>query len=385
MEQLQNNGILELVYTAARQNISALTESIRCNGNEPSEFQKQFKQQTKAAESTTIQEPKEKVEQSTENPVEDSESAQRTLENEQVVVQHLIAAGVVNITTVDEMAQSQEATVELTVGLNVEQNTAITAGVNVEATSMQMAETPMQETMQQEQGSTMLVGNTSEQPTEAAQETIVVTEQTQLENQSEQPGLQNSDAMARTDAASKTVKEENFKVTDAAEGTQQVFENVQEIPVKVGETTTLKQIAETASVEEQVEVKLSQALEQGVGKVEIQLTPGHLGTVTVELTRTVDGTLSIVLSAENSQTGSLLEKHSSNLQNLLMAGGQERVQIEVHNTQESQQHQQQQDFAEGRNGNQHQQQEQSRREPRDAQDFLQQLRLGLIPMDSEAS
>lgn len=387
MEQLQNNGVLELVRYMTQQNVSTLTETVQSSRNEPSEFQKELEQQTKTAQRETAQaaeQPKaEQAEQKAEAPVKEEENAKQTLETEQAVMQQLIAAGVVNITPVNETATVQEAPVELAVEATVNTVQAEPEGVVAAQTAM-TAEQPT--VVQQEQVNAPQTEQSGQPVETEVQGPVTVQErQPQAELQPRQDGgQQGPEFTAKTETAPQTVERDEVEVTNAAEGAQPLFEQVDEIPVKVGETDAPQPATQTTNVEEQVEVKLTEALEQGESKLEIQLTPEYLGTIKVELTRSADGTLHIVLNAENGQTGSLLEKHSANLQNLLMANGQERVQVEVQNTQENQQHPQQ-DLADGRNGNQQNGQQQSRREPQDAQDFLQQLRLGLIPADEEES
>ena len=172
---------------------------------------------------------------------------------------------------------------------------------------------------------------------------------------------------------------------ESAETETPVFGEVQEVPVKVGEApvTAEEQVMETAKpVETQVREKLTQALDRGETRVEIQLEPENLGRVRVELTRGQDGLLHVALRAENSQTQTLLEKDASGLQALLMRNTQQEVQVEVSPQQESQR----QDFEDGRqHGQQQDPQQQKQERKQNGLDFLQQLRLGLIPLDGEAS
>ena len=92
--------------------------------------------------------------------------------------------------------------------------------------------------------------------------------------------------------------------------------------------------------------------------------------------------LHVALRAENSQTQTLLEKDATGLQALLMRNTQQEVQVEVSPQQESQR----QDFEDGRqHGQQQDPQQQKQEQKRNGLDFLQQLRLGLIPLDGEAS
>ena len=93
-----------------------------------------------------------------------------------------------------------------------------------------------------------------------------------------------------------------------------------------------------------------------------------------------DGKLVVVLHAENRDTQNLLSKDMSRLAELLGRESQQEVRVEVPRQEESQR----QDLYEQQQEQQRQrQQEQRRRRETGGEDFLQQLRLGLIPMDGE--
>lgn len=116
-------------------------------------------------------------------------------------------------------------------------------------------------------------------------------------------------------------------------------------------------------------------------RVEITLTPEHLGKLTVEISRGENGALSVVLHASSERAANLLERGSANLQSLLSSNVKNEVQVEVRPAEESQQQFLNPD---GQNRGQQQQQQQQnerRREQHSAQDFLQQLRLGLVDVD----
>lgn len=371
MEQMQTNMmLLNMVQQMAQQPIAK--PAVECAKNEPSEFQKELEQQTQAAQ--TEKRPDETVRsekpEQTEKPVQENSDTEQ-LQNAQELARQVAQAGLIwadtNAVAVETVAQtdaqvavvmSAAAVVEAPVQQNVQGEQA----AQPELTAMQAEEVaPVQVEMTPEQAMTQSGSEYSQTGTE-----LTAKQPEQVE-----------DVMSD--------KGDEVEVTDVETGPEAIFRNVREVMVKVGEAPAAEASSETANVEEQITGKLTEALKLGESKVEIQLTPESLGSVKVELTRSADGTLSVILSAENSRTGNLLEKHSNALQNLLMNNGQERVQVEVHNAQESQQHQQH-DFADGHNGNQEgRQQEQQDREQPNAQDFLQQLRLGLVSMDAEAS
>lgn len=159
-----------------------------------------------------------------------------------------------------------------------------------------------------------------------------------------------------------------------------VFHDVKAAPIKVSDTAQVRETEETPDVDRQLDNRLTQALLQGETRVELQLTPEHLGAVKVEITRTAEGTVHVSLSAQNGQTRSLLEKHASDLQNTLGARTQDQVRVEVNKQEESQRRDQ--NPYEGHNGQGQRQQEHRRqRQTHSGEDFLQQLRLGLIPVE----
>ncbi len=162
-----------------------------------------------------------------------------------------------------------------------------------------------------------------------------------------------------------------------------LFEDVEAAPIKVAEAP--ERAEKAPEVEKQVADKLVSVFESGETKVEIRLDPAELGKLTIELTRNEDGTLNILLNADNMQTRSLLERHVTGLQEALAERGQQNVQITVNQNEESQRQDnnanQRNDFQDGSNGRQS---EQRRRDDhRSGEDFLQQLRLGLIPIEEE--
>lgn len=171
------------------------------------------------------------------------------------------------------------------------------------------------------------------------------------------------------------------ELLDSQQGPRQLFRDVEAAPVKVGEAYDVQETQEP-DVARQIDTQLAQALEKGESMVRIQLTPEHLGSVTVEISQSADGILRVALSAHSAETRGLLERHAGDLQGMLSSRGQE-VQVDVQRQQESQQgqNQQHQQNYDGHNGHAQDGQErrQQRREHTSPQDFMQQLRLGLIP------
>lgn len=200
--------------------------------------------------------------------------------------------------------------------------------------------------------------------------------------------------LAKTDAAAKPVvddtvpqmapdarkaEEENnteVKVT-GHESIQTVFRNLQSAPIKVGESFIAEQ-TESDDVNSQLAQQIIPAVERGQTKVELQLTPETLGSVKVEITQSESGALHVAISAQNSEARSLLAKNADSLQSLLVARSQAPVQVEVQRQEDSQP----KDPYNGQNGHpsqdQQQQQQRQSEHAKSNEDFLHQLRLGLV-------
>lgn len=178
--------------------------------------------------------------------------------------------------------------------------------------------------------------------------------------------------------------DQQVEVTDVEQAPQRIFHDVQAAPVKVGEAENLPQ-ADEADVVKQVENQIVQAVQQGESTVSVRLNPENLGEVTVQVSMKSDGVLAVAISARNDDTRALLERHATNLQELLSSRVRETVEINVQRQQESQQSQHQQQSYDGHNGHAQDGQQERRRQQQHSnpQDFMQQLRLGLIPTDGE--
>lgn len=190
---------------------------------------------------------------------------------------------------------------------------------------------------------------------------------------------------AMTDAQPQK-KDEQAEAIDVEQAPQQLFHDVKAAPVKVGEAYNAQQTQEP-DVAGQIDAQLAQALQAGDTTVRIQLTPENLGEVTVEISQSADGALHVELTAHNADTRGLLERHAGDLQGMLTNRTQQSVEVNVQRQQESQQNQNQQHQRsyDGHNGHAQdgQQRRQQHREPTSPEDFMQQLRLGLIPTDVE--
>ena len=173
-----------------------------------------------------------------------------------------------------------------------------------------------------------------------------------------------------------------MEVVDAGQAPQPLFHNVKAAPIKVGEVYDARETEET-NVARQVDNGVAQALEKGESMVRIQLEPENLGSVTVEITRSAEGVIRVALNAHSGETRSLLERHAGELQGLLGSRTQQDVEVSVQRQQESQQNQNHN--YDGHNGHAQDGEQRQRRQHKqtDSQDFIHQLRLGLVSVDGD--
>lgn len=183
--------------------------------------------------------------------------------------------------------------------------------------------------------------------------------------------------------------DQQVELLNVEQAPQRLFQDVKAAPVKVGEAYNAEQTDE-ADVVRQVENQIAQAIEQGDSTVTVRLNPENLGEVTVQVSMKTDGELLVAISARNDDTRALLERHSANLQELLSNRVRESVEVNVQRQQESQQNQNQQNQNQQHNYDGHnghaqdgQRERRRQREHTNSQDFMQQLRLGLIPTGGE--
>ena len=161
-----------------------------------------------------------------------------------------------------------------------------------------------------------------------------------------------------------------------------LFREVEHMPVKVGDNAALDTTA--PEFDNQLAKTLDTALADGAQRLELKLSPENLGNVVVEMTRSPDGALHIVLRAESEQAAKLLNDHSGSLGLLLQSSTQSEVRVEVPQPQQSEQQPWKQP---DQNGGQQQggdsQPQRQHREEQNTDDFLSQLRLGLLETAAE--
>ena len=270
----------------------------------------------------------------------------------------------------------------------VETATVATVPVEVQAAAPQVMEAAAPQVSQNNGEQVLVQQPVEQQAAEAQPETAQIPVQQPQEGAEMQLNTQTGEQQTEGKANLETVlQNEGDSTVDMnvqevpVEADQSVFGQVESVPVKVGDVAQPQQTENTQDVETQLKDGLTQALRNGGTKVEIQLNPVELGNVKIEVTRSAEGALYVVLTAEHTQTQSLLERHAAGLQSLLMgSSGTENVQVQVNRHQEGQQAENQNYDGSSGNGREDQQQREHRRQqPSDSADFLQQLRLGLVP------
>lgn len=341
-----------------------------------------------------------KPEQTTENSqtAQNTQPEQGKQENQQALAASLVTSQPVPVILPVEEAPNQVETAVANVALNV--NAPVVNGAEQQA-AVVMPQTPAEAqgqltaepVMQQVQ---TLVANSQAEPEAVAQtmpnmQNVVATPQEtasqagqtlqNVPNAETQPQLQTP--VVESNTPQQNMAEEGGEDAAAAMQTP-VFGNNEAVPVKVMEAEQpLNPQADDAA--EQLAQKINQALNQGESRVTINLTPANLGSMTVEITRLNDGTLSVILSAVTEKAAGLLDKHSNSLQALLAGTQQGQVRVEVENRLPEQNDQQ---FLNPDQQERHEQQNQEQRRQQNEEnsavaqaDFMQQLRLGLIDIE----
>ena len=196
-----------------------------------------------------------------------------------------------------------------------------------------------------------------------------------------EPGQeQETGAQTAADSERQTARETGVEVLQAqsSDAGRPVFRETEVMPQRVGDAPVLD--TQSGDMDAKLTRELTSALDAGTQRLELKLTPEHLGNVVVEMSRTPEGVLHVVLHAENGQAAKLLSQHSDTLGLMLQNSQQGEVRLEVRQPDQSERPWQQPDQNGGQGGQEGQQQER-RRQPSDPERFLQQLRLGLVPAE----
>ena len=222
----------------------------------------------------------------------------------------------------------------------------------------------------------------SEQPQEqtVTQETVETTETL------EQQGLQTTGKAQMQEQADgqqdDSTQKDNNGTTDVqvtTGNTKAPERETEQTMIKVGDGDTLD--ATEPEFDKKLAKQIETALDRGQQKVTVQLTPEHLGKITIEMSKNDNGLLNVVLRTENEHTAHLLREQTSVLSNLLQHGGQDEVRVQVAQPQEAETQWKQPDQEQNGHNQQSQQQQKGKRD--ETEQFLQQLRLGLLTQSEE--
>ncbi len=210
------------------------------------------------------------------------------------------------------------------------------------------------------------------QPEEGQAETIALPESSP--EVAVQPESRTETAPVSRHQANLSEKEqpEEVQVTDTWTQEQQVFQRETAAPIKVADNYEEAEPTDLRLLD-QVQNQISRAVQEGQSLV-------SLGQVMVEITRSADGTLSIMMSAATEKTATLLQRHGGILQQFLADNLQGPVQVTV---QQPEQPENANQFLnpDGQNRQHQNQQHQEKKQKGTTEDFLQQLRLGLVGLE----
>ena len=211
--------------------------------------------------------------------------------------------------------------------------------------------------------------------------------QQQAETQAEPVEVQTVQAkpesqQAQAETFAQTAKDDSGEPDAQAAVTtaeQPFFQETENMPVKVGDGDTID--TQQPDFDAKLTQNVEKALSQGEQRVEIRLNPENLGSVVVEMTRSQDGSLHVVLHTETESAARLLSEHSGTLGLVLQNNNQGEVRVEVRQPQQENQQWQHPDQDGGQNHGGQQREQQEHRQS--TEDFLQQLRLGLFSLDPQ--
>ena len=211
--------------------------------------------------------------------------------------------------------------------------------------------------------------------------------QQQAETQAEPVEVQTVQAkpesqQAQAETFAQTAKDDSGEPDAQAAVTtaeQPFFQETENMPVKVGDGDTID--TQQPDFDAKLTQNVEKALSQGEQRVEIRLNPENLGSVVVEMTRSQDGSLHVVLHTETESAARLLSEHSGTLGLMLQNNNQGEVRVEVRQPQQENQQWQHPDQDGGQNHGGQQREQQEHRQS--TEDFLQQLRLGLFSLDPQ--
>ena len=361
----QMTGTAKKGEAAQQDGFQKLLEQKQNTDGQPVSKQEKPDAPQKAQSSSQSAEKPQEAEQA--QQVQDAQEDPRELENQMALAAMLMMQNpVVPVEQVEIVPEAQAEVVVQEIAPVVEEAVLAPEVLEAAPETKTAVEIPVEseETQTVDQALTEELPQTIEAP-EAAKETEGRTVEIKVEN-----GHAEVQAVEESDT-------EETNEPQGAEVETHVFEDVKAVPVKVGEAPRAEKAEQP--VEQQIAPKVTEALASGDTRVEIQLTPENLGKITVEMTLDKSGNLTVQLHAQNKETQNLLGKNVNSLAELLGREMEQEVRVEVPRQEESQR----QDLYEQQQEQQkrHQQEQNRKKEAATGEDFLQQLRLGLIPLD----
>lgn len=387
-----NEMLLQMVYAAGQIAQSTLPQI--SNNNQQSGETKDFhsllsEKRTQAEEKDTQSTSKTQApQQETQQPAAQTDAAAATQSTAAAFAQQMAMQPVgmmdlqmqANLTNVP-VENAVQAIPNLETALPTAVQTTVEAPVQTAEQTLQTAvETaaPVAVSIQPEEGEGQLV-NQAENAALTVQ-TQAEAETVQLTQPQQELGEEGQAAAEQNQTAQKT--ETEVLEASAGEVSQPLFQDSDGEAVfhRVGDAPVL----DTQSGE--MEVKLTSiiqtSLEDGGQHLSIKLSPEQLGNVVVEMTRSPEGVLHVILHTETEQAAKLLSEHSGTLGLMLQNSQQGEVRVEVPRPNQSEQPWQQPDQNGGQNQQESRQQQGQNRQDTSGESFLQQLRLGLLPVDT---
>lgn len=180
--------------------------------------------------------------------------------------------------------------------------------------------------------------------------------------------------------ARKTEQETETESCPAIQTGTPVFRGVTEVPVKVGDAPALD--TEAADFSHKLAGRIAAAVQNGDQKVKLSLHPEHLGKIEIEMSRDNAGVLHVEMHATTERATGLLAAHSQELGQLLQNDSTPHVRIEIDHRTDGQPYQQDSGQSSGQG---RQDARQNRQKQTAGEDFINRLRLGLIPVSGQAS
>ena len=368
----QSDMLLQMACMAVQSAQNTLSQSAGTKKSDGGQdFRTLLDEKRTAVNGQEVQQPAEQEEQKTEPSADAMAQAA-------VMLQTAMTPTAATIATGEAQPQAVDAAAAITAMPEVVPESTQSAQPAVPEAGAQavIPETTAEPTTAQPLSQTPVKATETSAETEAPAAETVSTPQTQ-QNSAPEDDEESAGQDRPAPENGKTVRTNDYEVLAAQSGTAErpLFRESESLPQRVGDAPVLD--TQSGHMDARLTKELTSALDAGSQRLELKLTPERLGTVVVEMNRTPEGALHVVLRTENEQAAKLLTEHSGTLGMMLQSSQQGEVRIEVQRQDQGETTWQQPDQNGGQSGQERQQQEQ-RRQPADPERFLQQLRLGLV-------